>query len=183
MTKTTIKQFKNNLSKFLTEDNKPNHTIYVISTETEVTYGHTDCNVEYCKANNIPCYDVMRNGGCIVHSPGNISVADYRPIKGSGETIDKVLTKLQKYLLSKGINAYFDNNDLMVDGKKVASSAVNIFNPDATWKYTGIQISINNNKELIDKICLKPRLKEPGALSDYGITTEEIVKFLKKCIH
>ena len=41
----------------------------------------------------------------------------------------------------------------------------------------GFQISINQDIKAIENICYKHSVKKPKALSDFGVTTEEIVEF------
>ena len=68
-----------------------------------------------------------------------------------------------------------DNNDVLVDDFKVANGAEVILS--GGYHYIAYQISINQNLEIIRHACLKPMVKVPKALSEYGITTEEMVKF------
>jgi hypothetical protein len=70
-----------------------------------------------------------------------------------------------------------DNNDILVDGFKVASGA-EVSLPNG-FRYVAYQISINQDLETIKHACLKPMVKVPKALSEYGITTEEMVDFCK----
>ena len=48
------------------------------------------------------------------------------------------------------------------------------------YNYLGYQISINQDIEAIREICDKKSVKPPKALSDWGITTEEIEKFCEE---
>ena len=70
-----------------------------------------------------------------------------------------------------------DNNDVLIDGYKVASGCDT--NVDG-WAYMGYQISINQDIETIKHACNKPMVKVPKGLGEYGITTKEMVEFCKK---
>ncbi len=86
---------------------------------------------------------------------------------------------LVNWLSQKGLNVTTDNNDILVDGYKVASTCVTRY---GDIDYTGGHIGINTKLEDIKKICTKPMVKVPKGLSEFGITTEEVKEwFLDFC--
>ena len=88
------------------------------------------------------------------------------------------IIKFADYLKQKGLNSVrCDNNDVLVDNFKVASGAEAIL--PTGLLYICYQISINQDLEVIKYACTKPMIKVPKALSEYGITTEEIEKINK----
>ena len=98
--------------------------------------------------------------------------------RGGEALSDRFSKELCKYLAQKGLpSVRQDNNDILVDGFKVASGGEITIN---NWNYMGYQISVNQDIEAIENICTKPMIKIPKALSDYGITTDEIVEFCKE---
>lgn len=141
-------------------------------------YGNmNDIDKEFCDANDIKYRYENRSGGCMVLFPGNIIVQDVYPtdnfLRQHG-----FLNDLVEYLQAKGINAITNNNDLMIDGKKmVGAVSETLPEPYKGSVFFGLSISINSDPELISKICTKESEKVPGALSDYGITTEDMMKF------
>lgn len=155
-------------------------TYCVIGEQTVVSYGmENDCDVQWCEANHIPAYNIHRSAGCCVCATGSVNIADIR--KHKGEFVEnRILRDFADWLSEKGIAAELNHNDILVDGKKVAAAGGYNLAPDFTWQYTGIQISINQDYEVIANACKKPSTKKPGALSDYGITTDEVVAWCKK---
>ena len=47
------------------------------------------------------------------------------------------------------------------------------------WTYELVQISINQDLEVIKNVCLKPMVKVPKGLGEYGVTTEEIIDWVE----
>lgn len=159
------------------------HSISALSvifpiTELSVQYGREeDINKEFCDNNQIHYRYEERGGGCMVFYPDTIIFLDIYPtdnyLRQHHFTNDFV-----NFLIQKGINATTNNNDVMIDNKKVIGTISEILPaPYNDWVYFGASISINSDAELIDKICTKPMNKTPGALSDYGITTDEVVEW------
>lgn len=128
-------------------------------------------DTEYCTSNNIPVFYVERAGGPLVSSYGDygfVIVLDEPVLERPPEII------YQLYLLCKkrGLNCTFDHNDLLINGYKTASFAGRILPNGLT--YFAIHFSMYMNLDLISKICLKPMVKVPKGLTDFGITKEDI---------
>ena len=173
--------------------NSSNNELYIIILDnTEVIYGNPEsCNVEYCNDNNINYIrqSYLSGGGCIVGVKGNIFI-DYKHIVKVDDNTD--LAKIKKvdkqfsialceYFKSKGLNsARCDNNDVLIDDFKVASGCFfeQLYN-DNYIQYMGYQISIYQDLDLINHVCNKEMKKIPKALSEYGITTEEMIQFIE----
>lgn len=175
--KITIEQFYTNIDDFLVSS--VSKTWYWIHSQTSVNYGYkNDCNIEWCKENNIPVYNAKRGAGCIVSAPGNISLVDIRPFDGHTWLAHNILKDFTDYLISLGLNAFYSHNDVMISGYKVASGVNTNLKPSYKMQYTGIQFSINQNYEVIEGACLKKMIKLPGKLSDFGIGTEEVENWI-----
>lgn len=161
---------------------KAEHISLIISKETEVGYGaDMDFDREYCDNHSIPYYDRGGDGGTIVFSKGNVAVTFiYNNRKYRKFMLTKMLTDLCDHFNSLGLNATRSRNDILIDGYKVASGTAVNLEPDYKWTYEAVQISVNQELELIEKICLKPMAKVPKALSDYGITTNDICEFVRE---
>ena len=171
-------EFINNEEEFL---NSPNdETVIVVLNQTEAIYGADDsCNTKWCEDNNIPYahQGKLQGGGCIIGVKGNIFIDIKR--KCDGECLsDKFSKVLAKYFKDKGLESVrCDNNDVLIDGFKVASGCETNHNG---FKYMGYQISINQDIETIKHACNKPMIKIPKGLGDYGITTDEMKQLCEK---
>ena len=158
--------------------NIPALTVIFPIEELSVNYGNEeDINKEFCDINSIKYRYENRSGGCMVLFPGNIIIQDVYPtdnfLRQHG-----FLNAFVEYLQNKGIDAITNNNDLMVDGNKVVGAVSETLpEPYKGSVFFGLSISISSDPELISKICTKNSVKVPGALSDYGVTTEEVMKF------
>lgn len=178
MIDSSLKTFFDNIDTYKQE--KAERLTIVVQASDEVSYGFDkDCDVDYCVNNNIPVYDRKGAGGTIVHAKGNIGV-DYIYSHDKVRTFVSLdlLEDLAEYLKTKGLSVALTNNDILVDGYKVASCAEDNLPPDFRWCHSAVQISINQNLELIEKVCLKPMAKVPKGLGDYSITTDEMLQFV-----
>lgn len=77
------------------------------------------------------------------------------------------------WLKSKGLNAEYVKNDILVDGYKVCGLCITRY---GRIDFSSGIIGINTNLDHIKAICKKPMEKVPKGLSEYGITTEEVEK-------
>lgn len=179
MKRVTLKWFNENLSTLL--QTKEKITYYCIHENTEINYGNAnDVDLDYCKEHNIDTFQMLRDGGCIVCSAGNVGITHFSNVS-EGWVCDKFSFAFIDYLKSKGIeNIETSNNDILIDGYKVASSVEKRILGNMDWIYSTFQISINQDIETIKNVCKKPMIKVPKALSDYGITTEDIVEFCEE---
>lgn len=146
--------------------------------DLSVQYGNEeDINKDYCKKGGVHYRYENRSGGSIVLFPGNIIFLDIYPTNNFFRQ-HEFLGDLVKYLQARGIKAVTNNNDIMVDGKKVVGAVSETLVGDYKgWVYFGATISVNADAKLIDQICTKQMNKIPGSLSDYKITTEDMMKF------
>lgn len=132
----------------------------------------------YCEENNIQVAYGLYLGGSIVAFPGDLSIMWVT--WGKTDAPEQAVLKILNILKEKGIDAEIDENDVIADGKKVASWA------GATtlngWYQGVFHASINTDLELINKICTKPMDKIPGQLSDYGINAEMVLDEIQKVI-
>lgn len=153
----------------------------VVHANTEVTYGFDDdCDTAYCQSHNVPCYDRNSAGGCIVHTQGNLDLTLLYPHSHYPEFLSEALLRdFVKYLEANDIAAEIEHNDVLIDGYKVASAYDNNIGPDWLWCKTGFQISVNQDLELISHVCKKPMVKVPKGLSEYGLTTANIVGWVE----
>lgn len=174
-----IKFVENGENDFLTSNN--NEAVIICLNQTEVCYLNDDsCNVQYCEENNIPIIKnseiktiLQNNGGCIVGVNGNIFINI--KVKSDICLSDKFSKMLCQYLKNKGIESVSeDNNDILINGFKVASGCETTYNG---WQLMVYQISLYQDINLIENICTKAMVKVPKGLSEYGLTTEELKQF------
>ena len=177
MIRTTVKDFSENIDKIL---NSNNSGYIAISEFTEATYGNqNDCDFEYCKEHNIPVYNVKRDGGTIVYAKVTVNIAMIFDVKYGwiSENFNSHLINYLKEHISLEHTIEPNANDILIDGYKVASGTELRVGENLEKIYAVFQLSINQDIEAIKHICKKEMVKIPKALSDFGITTEEIVNF------
>lgn len=142
-----------------------------------VFVGRNNYNVQYCADNNITCLTFGNMGGAIVTNEGDFDIGYFD--KAPNTFGDGFAKLLKEYLTNKSIACEWSNNDLLADGKyKVATYVSTPI--DKTFVYTAFHISINVDLDLIKHICVKPMVKVPKGLGDYGVTTEEIKELFLK---
>ena len=147
-----------------------NETVFVTSDVISVLKGADELNVEYCNNNNLEIFNTHKFGGTIINFKNDLCIGDYQPKHNSfGEDI---LNAIKEYLISKGLNASFEDNDVLIEGKYKVASYMSTFINECL--YTAIHISIDVDLEIIKAICTKPMNKIPKGLSDYGITQQEM---------
>ena len=169
-------EFVNNLEEeFL--NSYENETVIVVLDQTEVICCNEHyCDLEWCKEHNLPVVkqDKLFLGNCTVGMKGNIIINAKRTKEIHHFMSYEFSKALAEYLIEKGLPgvSYF-NNCVFVAGFKVASGS------DAPWneyQYTGYQISIYQDMDLFEGV-LKNTVNPPLGLSDFDITTDEIIEF------
>lgn len=136
-------------------------------------------NEDYCKENGLEVCNSFNMGGIIVANTGDINMAI---MKDEGWSVgDDLLKQLAIWLYGRGINASVHNNDLLIDNtyKVISYASVNANN---RLIYTCFHISINPNIDHITNVCMKPMVKIPKGLNDFGITADEVINLLNEII-
>lgn len=166
------------LISYMNDNQMDSFTMLCTTENLSVNYGDEDSiDMDVCEEHNVQLFHENRQGGAIVMFPGNIAFHDIR----RGNTFlfhYNFMDEFTEWLRSKGLDATTSRNDIMVDGKKVAGAIVELYKEHPNIAFFGSVVSVNADVELIDKICTKEMVKVPGALSDYGITTEEVIQFV-----
>ena len=146
--------------------------------DLSANYGREeDIDKEFCDNNHIHYRYENRSGGCMVLFPGNIITYTVFPSNNFLKQ-HNFLNDFTHWLRGKGINASTNNNDIMIDDKKVVgATSETLPEPYKGWVYFGLSISINSDPNLINQICTKPMKKIPGALSASGVTTEQVMNW------
>lgn len=137
-----------------------------------------DVDREFCQKNDIEIIDIKHRGGTIVLDKTAIGFAHI------GRDIDNVFSNKMMFdfvvfLIEKGLDAVLCDNDILIDGYKVASAGKTSFGNET---YFTFQFSLKNDRELIEQICTKPMVKVPKGLSDFGLTREDILSFIERTV-
>lgn len=150
--------------------------VLLFSSELAVVYGYPQyIDVNACIRSGAFLYQAWHLGGAIVCFPGDLSIME---LKNGGSNLGcESISAVRDMLESRKIDALIDGNDLMVDGRKCGSWARTI---DSGYTQIVVHFSINSDMQTIRELCTKPMVKIPGALSDYGITAEDIWTVVKK---
>lgn len=125
----------------------------------------------------IKMVQIKHEGGTIVLSPGDVDIGIFTKGFAGREYQKEIVERVTKLLAEKGFEAQMNGNDLLVEGKKVLGFGSRVF---GDILYTAIHFAINTDLELIKKICTKSMVKVPGALRDYGISTNDITSILSE---
>lgn len=119
-------------------------------------------------------------GGTIISNVGDVDVGLFTHGYYGDHIRDELIRKIADEVKAKtGAEMTLDGNDHMIDGKKVIGHGSRMYDG---MLYTAIHFSVYNSIGLIQKVCTKPMKKVPGALSDYGVTTEFVMQALDKVI-
>ncbi len=144
----------------------------VVDSPVAIVHRKTQVDEAVCKELGYEIVESYNNAGTIVSNKGDILVGHFaQPENG---WYDRFITHFLEWLKSKGLNAEFVSNDIVVDGHKVCGMCITRY---GRIDYTGGIISMNVNLDHIKAICKKPMKKVPKGLSEYGITTEEVEKW------
>jgi hypothetical protein len=126
-----------------------------------------------CAERGYEVYKMHRNGGTFVLSEGDIGAFGVGRV---GNTFLKdFVTHMIAKLRERGLNAYWENNDVLVDGYKVCGISASITRNSK--QFFVFHVAININLDDIKAICTKPMVKVPKGLSEYGVTAEEVEKW------
>ena len=147
------------------------HRIAYVVVERPVAIVHRKTQVDeaLCNALGYEIIESYNNGGTIISNAGDVLIGHfYTPENG---WCKRFANYFVNWLKAKGLNAVYEDNDVLVDGHKVCGMCITRY---GRIDYTGGIISMNVNLDHIKQICRKPMKKVPKGLYDYGITTDEV---------
>ena len=149
----------------------------VVERPVAIVHRKTQVDEDECAALGYEIVESYNNAGTIVSNAGDVLVGHFcEPYNG---WYDRFIEQFIDWLKSKGLNAEFVDNDILVDGYKVCGMCVTRY---GRIDYTGGIISVNTNIDHIKAICKKPMVKVPKGLSEWGITSEEVERwFVQFC--
>ena len=147
------------------------HRIAYVVVERPVAIVHRKTQVDEALCNELG-YEIIEsynNGGTIISNAGDVLIGHfYTPENG---WLNRFVNYFVNWLKARGLNAVYEDNDVLVDGHKVCGMCITRY---GRIDYTGGIISMNVNLDHIKQICRKPMKKVPKGLYDYGITTDEV---------
>lgn len=167
-------------------------TIVYISDIVMVVSGlYAQVDEAYIRESGIMHWHIAHNGGGTVLFPGDISIMEYR--RGSSDTGERVINALARMLCARGVRSHAEGNDLIADGRKTASFARGVptvggapapggIVTSETLTQTTLHISMNIDRELIERVCQKPMLKIPGSLSELNVPRDDILKCIEEIL-
>lgn len=147
---------------------------YVIIPETIVNYSRQEeCNIEFCREHNIKLTYINRKGSTFLFGAGDfVCLYCY---KNNPNYYNNSMKFIIKKLTERGLNAWMDGNDLIIEGhKSIGSTTIAAQNG---YSICIISVGIKNQPDLIKQICLKESQKAPQGLEIYGITSQEVEKW------
>lgn len=148
---------------------KTNGILLMDTDQTVVYHGSEEYNREYCETNNIPVIEHYSNGGTLIASDGELSIGVCMPYF-EGLSGEYMLNKLKKIFDKYYDDVIVDNNDILIEGKKVCGSTVY-----PTIEVFGFiaQFSFDDKSDLISAICRSSNSnKIPGYITK--LTREEL---------
>ena len=155
------------------------HKIGYVVIERPVAIVHRASQVdeEVCNELGYEIVESYNNGGTILANQGDIIFSHLaEPENG---WLNRFAVYFVDWLRAKGLNATYEDNDILVDGYKVCGLCITRY---GRIDFSSCFIGINTNLDHIKAICRKPMNKVPKGLSEYGITSEEVeAMFLAFC--
>lgn len=149
----------------------------VIETPVAIVHKKTQVDESICQELGYNIIESYNNGGTILSNAGDILIGHFAEIENGW--YKRFASYFLEWLKSKGLNADFINNDILIDNYKVCGLCVTRY---GNIDYTGGIIGMNTKLDHIKAICRKPMIKVPKGLYDYEITTEEVERmFLNFC--
>ena len=127
-----------------------------------------------CILRGINVFRAWHMGGTIICFPGDLSVMELK--MGPSDFGQTAIQRVRDYLVSIGCQADVDDNDLIVSGEKCGSWACM---SESGYAQTVVHFSVNMDVELVGRVCTKPMVKTPGALSKYGVTADDLLEVIR----
>lgn len=156
--------------------NRTNVLAYSVTDfDCALTGGHNEIDEKLCEELGYAICPTPHHGGNLIAHAGDLGF--YYFSDNEEKFIKNFVDYFVSYLRNKGLNAYFDDNDVMIDGYKVCGVSLQVMN---NFFVAGAHIGVHTNVDNVKKLCTnKPCIKEPKGIAEYGITTEELVEMLK----
>lgn len=138
-----------------------------------IYHGNEEYNHEAAEKLGITVYEGGYMGGTIVGGIGDLSIGIFFPSHIEYRS-KYFLNKLVEIFQKHNVNAEINNNDIMIDGKKVIGTACL-----ETENYYGFvaYVSFSDKSELVKQVC-GDAIKQPGFIT--GMTLEKLEEELRE---
>lgn len=171
----------NNVQKEVQNFIKEQHEGYLLFSfpKTVCIKGSTtsDVDVSNSTANKVPVVKLFHEGGTIIASPGDIEIGIFTKGFEANDMMSEIISEISEKLSEKGFESEIAGNDLLVEGKKVIGCGSRKFGEIV---FGAMHISLEDNTELINKICTKVCIKTPTGLKQYNLSTQDVFDMCKK---
>ena len=149
-------------------------TLLIVESNSPFIYhGDEEYNEQAVIELDIPVDEMGHSGGTIVGGAGDLSIGIFFPLNIDARS-DYILQRFVDIFQNHGIAAEVNNNDVLVDGKKIIGSAH--LASDDLFAFVSY-ISFSDKTELVQKIC-GPAEKTSGYLT--GISRSELIRGMKE---
>ena len=171
----------NGITSYITQQKEG--IVYGIPREISVFVGRNSEELydkQFCLDNNVNLLQFPNEGGIIVVNNGDFDIGhfSYNFYNKFNENFAQYVVD---YLVNKGIKASIVNNDILIDNiYKCCGFSSRLY---GKVLYSAFHVSINVDIDLIKNICKKKMVKIPKGLSDYDITTQEILNLFRNFIN
>lgn len=152
---------------------KPYFTIATMPKTTIVHGADGGINYDVCEELDIEIIESHSPGGTIICSPGDQQHAIVVPT-AIDVTPRYFLNRLARFCKKYYENVVVDNNDILIDGKKVVPSSTAI--QDGMMMFI-FQMSFTDSSDLVARICTKNGPKPVGYVTKF--TAEELANEVK----
>ena len=155
------------------------HKIGYVVIESPVAIVHKAYQVDedICNKLGYEIVESFNNAGTILANQGDI-IFSHLDAPNNG-WIERFAIYFLDWLKNKGLNAVYEDNDILVDGCKVCGMCITRY---GRIDFSSAIVGVNTNLDHIKAICKKPMKKVPKGLSEYGIMSEEVEEmFLAFC--
>ena len=132
-------------------------------------------NKEECEKRGLAVCIGQYYAGTIVNMKGDVSVCACT--WGKTDIGENICEAIADMLRERGVEVTHDVNDILANEKKVASWAS--VPQSSGWVQTVVHLSVGKmDLKLVKAICTKPMIKTPGTLSNFGITTDDVLNIV-----
>lgn len=155
--------------------------VYCVSDKNVAIVGkNATANVDEISKRGLQLIRINNEGGTIITSAGDVQIGIFTEGYSGDEYRSRIIDALINKLKANGQDAVIVNNDVLVNDRKVIGMGSRMF---GKILYTAIQCSVNIDLELIKAVCTKPMNKIPDGLSNYGVTTEDVIEILFSAVN
>lgn len=156
--------------------------IYISNTNGLYAFhGSDEIDYNLCEELGVYVAELYHQGGTIIGSEKDLGIEIVAPNDiglDAGFILNKFHEIISKYVSG---NVTIDNNDILIDGKKVMGSMRRSVGNVFVW---AAQVSFGNYGDIVSQICTKKSAKEPSCIDNTMLSREllesEVLKWLQK---